>query len=138
MQTLGDLRRLLTKELQLSSDETELWISPSSDSGGSTHSGGGGRGNGNAGMGPEEPRGEKAAFDNMSLGHYGLGHGSTVDVRLCVSSGGGAGPAARAGDGGGAAAVAVEGTGSDAAVGIWVKTNAMMLRDEDGLVRISA
>lgn len=141
MRTLSDLRRLLSKELHLPSDQTELWILPPSSSADSSHSGSGSGGSrtGVARMEPEEPRGEKAVFDNMSLGHYGLVHGGTVDVRLRPSSPGkSAEPVAGASGKDGAAAaaaMAVEGTGQDV-VRISVKTNGMMLRDEDGSVRV--
>lgn len=75
VRTLGDLRTLLSKELMLPRDRTEVWIAPPATS---TNGGGAPP----LGLEPSKPLGEKATFDGMSLGHYGLGHLGVVDVRL--------------------------------------------------------
>lgn len=55
----------------------EVWIAPPAKN--SNNNGGGAP---PRGLEPCEPLGEKATFDSMSLGHYGLGHLGVVDVRL--------------------------------------------------------
>ena len=67
LHTLGDLRDYLAKMLDLSSKTMDIWVAPP-ESDGALHM--------------KSPRGERALFDKMSLGHYGLCHLGVVDVRL--------------------------------------------------------
>lgn len=157
MRTLGDLRRRLSEDLQLPGDRMELWT----DGDGGSGTGNGDGGGGGSVMEPVEPLGEKASSDGMSLGHYGLGHGGAVDVRFCppsqekekadaVSAAAAAEAAtaaaaidsARSGNrdpvtatttaAGDAAAAAAAG---EDVVRVALKTNEMVLRGEDGVVR---
>lgn len=165
VRTLGDLRTLLSKELMLPRDRTEVWIAPSAknDSGGAPP----------LGLEPREPLGEKATFDSMSLGHYGLGHLGVVDVRLRPltpeeafsaaaaagvaspswqasltaakagaksgeeTSGWESGRGARSGEGVGvlAAAAAASADEYQDVMRIAVRTNVMVLRGDDAVVR---
>lgn len=150
MRTLGDLRSRLSVDLDLPSDRMDLWIAPSpknDESGGGTGSGGGARGGaGGAKTEPEEPVGERAVFDNMSLAHYGLGHGGVVDVRLrppskekAPAGGAAAGAkdsAAATVGGGGSGGGCETAPAADDVVRVTAKTNGMMLRNEDGVVRV--
>ncbi|CAN0069959.1 unnamed protein product, partial [Scytosiphon promiscuus] len=93
MRTLGDLRKLLSKELELDADRMDLWIAPPPQTDGTA---GGSKDDASnsahdkefpgTGMVPEQPRGARASFDSMSLGHYGLDHGGVVDVRVRPTS----------------------------------------------------
>eukprot|EP00903_Cladosiphon_okamuranus_P014066 g13074.t1 len=157
MRSLGDLRRRLSKELQLPGDRMEIWIvpPPQPDGGGGSGTGnsGGDGGGGGSAMEPAEPLGEKASFDGMSLAHYGLGHGGAVDVRFCPQSQDKADTVfAAAAEAAAAAAavaaarpddmdlVAAASAAGDAAaargedvVRVVLKTNGMVLRGEDGV-----
>lgn len=147
------MRGRLSKELKLPGDRMELWIAPPP-----SKADGGGVGSGvtaEHGVGggpvtePVDPLGERAAFDDMSLGHYGLGHGGAVDVRLrppskekadAVYAATAAVAAARPTDHvAAAAAIAAADAAAAAAakdiVRAALKTNGMMLRGEDGVVR---
>ncbi|CAM9150284.1 unnamed protein product, partial [Ectocarpus sp. 8 AP-2014] len=78
VRTLCHLRNLLSKELMLPRDRMEVWIAPPAKNNNDNNGGGAPP----RGLEPCEPLGEKATFDSMSLGHYGLGHLGAVDVRL--------------------------------------------------------
>ena len=87
VRTLGDLRALIGRQLDLATERVEIWIAPP-DSGSSgtfpsTRGDGGVKGDTDSDIFlPETPRGDKALLDDMGLGHYGLHHLSVVDVRL--------------------------------------------------------
>ncbi|CAM9170968.1 unnamed protein product, partial [Laminaria digitata] len=148
LRTLGDLRAVICKQLMLTADgvdRVELWIAcPEDDRNSgvfpSTRGGGEGKGGGTESEKcPEKPRGERATFDNMSLGHYGLRHLSVVDVRLkpdARESGGGGGSGAAGSEDREQAATAKTGEEMKGEQGdivrIVVKTNRMMARGEDG------
>lgn len=87
LRTLGDLRALISWQLDLAIRGVELWIAPpetcSSGTFPSTRGDGNVQGDTDSEISlPETPRGDKALLDNMDLGHYGLHHLSVVDVRL--------------------------------------------------------
>lgn len=87
VRTLGDLRALIGRQLDLDTDRIEIWIAPpetrSSGTFPSTRGDGDVKGNTDSDIFlPETPRGDKALLDDMGLGHYGLHHLSVVDVRL--------------------------------------------------------
>lgn len=87
LRTLGDLRDLISWQLNLAIRGVELWIAPpeicSSGTFPSTRGDGNVEGDTDSEIFlPKTPRGDKALLDNMDLGHYGLHHLSVVDVRL--------------------------------------------------------
>ena len=148
LRTLGDLRAVICKKLMLTpngADRVTLWIAPPerdrfSGAFPSTRSEGNVKGSAESENKPDEPRGERATSDHMSLGHYGLRHLSVVDVRLQ--------PAARESTSNESEATGSEDReegrekkgdemrgGEEDIVRIVVKTNRMMTRGEGGTVR---
>lgn len=130
LQTLGDLREYLAKELDLPSKRMEIWIASSEVESSSVAFDAAVPlpGKMDGGKGPPEPHGERAIFDKMSLGHYGLCHLGAIDVRLNPEPEGDAGVTTEADAG--------EGRGNSDILGIRVATHVMRARGETGVVSI--